>query len=139
MNKSNGGKQRKQQDTVIPQSNPDSRYHGQPQSMVTPSGEAKGLKQVLKEQGFNISKLKAKCSPVCPFESQDCCLARLLSQQEDFANQPSMLETLIKAAGHECIFLPKFHCELNPIEMVSNNLLNLTKFCSLYYSVLGMV
>ena len=49
MNKSNGGKQRKQQDTVIPQSNPDPRYRGQPQSMVTPSGEAKGLKQVLKE------------------------------------------------------------------------------------------
>jgi hypothetical protein len=107
--------------------------------MVTPSGEAKGLKQVLEERGFNISKLKAKCSPVCPFESQDCCLARLLSQQEDFANQPSMLETLIKAAGHECIFLLKFHCELNPIEMVSNNLLGLTKFYSLYYSILGMV
>ena len=133
MNKSNGGKQRKQRDTVIPQSNPDPRYRGQPQSMVTPSGEAKGLKQVLEERGFNISKLKAKCSPVCPFESQNCCLAQLLSQQEDFANQPSMLETLIKAAGHECIFLPKFHCELNPIEMVSNNLSGLTKFYSLYY------
>jgi hypothetical protein len=107
--------------------------------MTTASGEAKGLKQVLEERGFNISKLKAKCSPVCPFESQNCCLARLLSQQEDFANQPSMLETLIKGAGHECIFLPKFHCELNPIEMVSNNLLGLIKFCSLHYSVLGMV
>ena len=43
---------------------------------------------------------------------------RLMSQQDDFVNQPSMLETLIKDAGHECIFLPKFHCELNPIEMV---------------------
>jgi len=29
-----------------------------------------------------------------------------------------MLETLIKEAGHECLFLSKFHCELNPIEMV---------------------
>jgi hypothetical protein len=28
-----------------------------------------------------------------------------------------MLEEVIKAAGHECVFLPKFHCELNPIEM----------------------
>ncbi|KJA14630.1 hypothetical protein HYPSUDRAFT_98697, partial [Hypholoma sublateritium FD-334 SS-4] len=38
-------------------------------------------------------------------------------QQDDFKNQPSMLETFIKSRGHECIFLPKFHCELNPIEM----------------------
>lgn len=34
-----------------------------------------------------------------------------------------MLETLIKKAGHECIFLPKFHCELNPIEMVREDCL----------------
>ena len=39
--------------------------------------------------------------------------------KQRFQNQPSMLETLIMKAGHECIFLPKFHCELNPIEMVS--------------------
>lgn len=44
-------------------------------------------------------------------------MARLLSKQDDFVNQVSMLETLIETAGHECIFLPKFHCELNPIEM----------------------
>ena len=48
-------------------------------------------------------------------------MARLLSKQDDFSNQVSMLETLIKRAGHECIFLPKFHCELNPIEMVSHD------------------
>jgi hypothetical protein len=71
-------------------------------------------------------RLIAKCSPICPFESQNCCLAQLLSQQEDFANQPSMLKTLIKSAGHECIFLLKFYCELNPIEMVSNHPLGLT-------------
>ena len=45
---------------------------------------------------------------------------RLLSKQDDFTNQLSMLETLIKEAGHECLFLPKFHCGLNPIEMVRN-------------------
>ena len=44
-------------------------------------------------------------------------MVRLLSQQEDFVNQESMLEKNIKTAGHECIFLPKFHCKLNPIEM----------------------
>lgn len=45
-------------------------------------------------------------------------MARLPSQQDDFVNQSSMLESVIKKAGHECLFLPKFHCELNPIEMV---------------------
>jgi hypothetical protein len=119
MNKSNGGAQRKQCDTIIPQSNLDVRFRGQPQKMTTASGEAKGLKAVLEERGFDVSRLRAKCAPVCPFESHNCCMARLLSQQEDFINQESMLETLIKSAGHECIFLPKFHCELNLIKMVS--------------------
>ncbi|KAF8585146.1 hypothetical protein K439DRAFT_1344160, partial [Ramaria rubella] len=115
MNKSNGGKQRRQKDTIIPDSNPTPEYHGILQT--TDSGQQKGLEQTLKEHGFNVSGLKAKCSPVCPFESQQCCMARLLSQQDDFVNQISMLETIIKEAGHECIFLPKFHFELNPIEM----------------------
>jgi len=41
-----------------------------------------------------------------------------LSKQDDFVNQLLMLETVIKEAGHKCVFLPKFHCKLNPIEMV---------------------
>ena len=122
MNKSDGGKQCKQRDTIIPQSNPDPRFRGQPQWMMTSSRQQKGLKAILEERGFDVSHLKAKCAPVCPFESQNCCMARLLSQQEDFVNQESMVETLIKGAGHECLFLPKFHCELNPIEMASNHL-----------------
>ena len=122
MNKSDGGKQRKQRDTEIPQSNPDPRFRGQPQKMTTLSGQQKGLQAVLEERGFDVLHLKAKCAPVCPFESQNCCMARLLSQQEDFMNQESMLETFIRGAGHECLFLPKFHCELNPIEMVSKNM-----------------
>ena len=138
MNKSDGGKQRKQCDTIIPQSNPDPHFRGQPQKMMTSSGQPKGLQAVLEERGFNVSHLKAKCSPVCPFESQNCCMARLLSQQEDFTNQESMLETLIKNSGHLCLFLPKFHCELNPIEMVSKNpfMFYLSKEL---FSVLGMV
>jgi hypothetical protein len=44
-------------------------------------------------------------------------MAHLLSNQDDFKNQVSMLEELICQKGHKIIFLPKFHCELNPIEM----------------------
>jgi hypothetical protein len=120
MNKSNGGKQQKQHDTIIPESNPVAQHRGKLQKMMTESGEAKGLQQVLEERGFNInvSGMRSKCKPVCPWENDCCCMARLLSKQDDLAKQESLLETLIRSAGHECIFLPKFHCELNPIEMV---------------------
>ncbi|KAF9007327.1 hypothetical protein BDZ89DRAFT_1231838 [Hymenopellis radicata] len=119
MNMSNGGKQRFQKDTIIPDSDsvPAVHMRGKPQKMKTDDGLQKGLKQVLEERGFNVTGMRAKCKPVCPFENTNCCMARLLSHQEDFANQVSMLEQIITEAGHLCIFLPKFHCELNPIEM----------------------
>ena len=123
MNKSNGGKQRKQQDTIILESNLDACYPGQPQSMTTESREPKGPQSILEEHRYNCSNLKAECSLICPIESKNCCMAQLLSQQDDFMNQTSMVETLITEAGHECLFLPKFHCKLNPIEMVSQLLL----------------
>ena len=87
MNKTNGGKEHCQHDTIIPESNPDPQFCSQAQSMTTTSGEAKGLKQTLEEHGFNVSKVKAKCSPMCPFESTNCCMAQLLSQQDNFVNQ----------------------------------------------------
>lgn len=82
-----------------------------------------GLQDALEGRGFKVKGLRAKCSPVCPYDSANCCMARLLSQQEDFANQISELEKVIVDAGHLCLFLPKFHCELNPIEMVSFRLI----------------
>lgn len=124
MNKGNGGAQPFQRDTVIPESNPDPACRGKIQEMTIDLGngkrQQKGLVAVLQERGFDLSIIrKAKCSPVCPFESQNCCMARVLSQQDDFLHQESMLESMIREASHLCIFLPKFHCELNPIEMVS--------------------
>lgn len=118
MNKVNGGKQRFQKDTIIPDTNPTPEHRGKVQKMTTDDGLQKGLQQTLKERGFDVKDLKAKCAPVCPWTNEQCCMAQLLSKQDDFVNQVSMLETLIKDAGHECIFLPKFHRELNPIEMV---------------------
>jgi len=44
MNKSEGGKQH---NTEIPQSNPDLHFWGQPQKMMTSSGQQKGLQAVL--------------------------------------------------------------------------------------------
>jgi hypothetical protein len=118
MNKRNGGKKIKQKDTVIPMNNPTVECCGKPQKMTTDAGEPKGLQQTLEERGFDVRGMRMKCSPVCPFENNDCCMARLLSKQDDFRNQISLLEEKIRARGHICVFLPKFHCELNPIEMV---------------------
>ena len=36
--------------------------------------------------------------------------------QLDFQGQCSLVQEVIEAAGHFCIFLLKFHCELNFIE-----------------------
>jgi hypothetical protein len=47
-----------------------------------------------------------------------CCMYCVLSLQEDFANEKPMLQHYIEGRGHICMFLPKFHCKLNPIEMV---------------------
>ena len=118
MNRSNGGKQRKQKNTVIPINNPHPEFHGKAQSMTTEAGAAKGLQQMLEERSFNMQGMRAKCNPVCPIENTNCCMARLLSKQDDFRLQESLLEGKIKEKGHIYAFLPKFHCELNPIKMV---------------------
>jgi hypothetical protein len=60
--------------------------------------------------------LECKKPKQCSVDSIDCCARRLLSQQPDFLEQKSSVQEVIEAAGHLCIFLPKFHCELNFIE-----------------------
>ncbi|KIK74723.1 hypothetical protein PAXRUDRAFT_45107, partial [Paxillus rubicundulus Ve08.2h10] len=45
--------------------------------------------------------------------STDCCGKQILKLQPDFKAQKSLVQEVIKNAGHLLIFLPKFHCELN--------------------------
>ena len=71
MNKGNGGKQRRQRDTVILMNNPFPEFHGKPQKMTMEAGNAKGLKQTLEEHGFNVKKMKAKCSLFAPLIVKD--------------------------------------------------------------------
>ena len=89
--------------------------------------------QIISLSSFNVKKLRARCSPVYPFENDNYCMARLLSKQEEFTNQISMLETVIwePEVVHKCIFLPRFHRELNPIEMV--RLLYLLRYSLIYF------
>ena len=40
-----------------------------------------------------------------------------ISNHPDFKNEKTKQdEHFLNSKGHSCIFLPKFHCELNPIE-----------------------
>jgi hypothetical protein len=66
-------------------------------------------------------KFKLCENPVTPSinDSTDltCCASKILSLQSDFMNEKPLLQMVIEEAGHICLFLPKFHCELNPIEL----------------------
>ncbi|KAF8572942.1 hypothetical protein K439DRAFT_1650080 [Ramaria rubella] len=91
------------------------------QSMISPPdhhkpthhGQAKGLwraglhMQCKKLDGTNI-----KCDP----NATNCCATCILELQPDLQVQTSLVQEVIEAASHCCIFLPKYHCKLNFIE-----------------------
>ncbi|EIM79857.1 uncharacterized protein STEHIDRAFT_69027 [Stereum hirsutum FP-91666 SS1] len=92
-----------------------------PQQMSFPSdhptnaNQAKGLKQVLHERGLWTTNMRGRCKK-CEHDTVNCCGKRVLELQPDFKAQKSLVQEVIEAAGHLCIFLPKYHCELNFIE-----------------------
>ncbi|TFK84495.1 hypothetical protein K466DRAFT_496470 [Polyporus arcularius HHB13444] len=96
---------------------------GTPQSLYFPDGHPnagvfKGMAQILEERGFEgAQKLRAECPGFkCPPNAERCCCRRLLYDQADFRDVETLVETHCRARGFEVVFLPKFHCELNPIE-----------------------
>ena len=52
-----------------------------------------------------------------PGMSITCCMHKALASQQDFKDEKPLLQIVIEEASHKCHFLPKLHCELNPIEM----------------------
>ena len=76
----------------------------------------KGMKQVLHEHGIDTQGLQMLCKEKCHNEATSCCATCTLELQPDFQAQKSLVQEVIEAAGHLCIFLPKFHCKLNVIE-----------------------
>jgi hypothetical protein len=118
MNINPGGKQAQMQDgwfidaggqkVIQPMMFP-SDHHDHP-------NEPKGIKAVLQERGLLQGRHRGRCQSKCPEEVTNCCLKRILELQPDFAEQKPLVQDVIEAAGHLCIFLPKYHCELNFIE-----------------------
>ena len=84
----------------------DTTWAGRPQAMVHPDGTAKGLRTILTERGINHTRMKADD------------MRTVLSYHEDFINEKTTVEHYVDSRGHIAVFLPKFHCELNPIERV---------------------
>ena len=87
------------------------------QSMVLEDGSPKGLRQVLTERNLWIDNLKKYCkgTPV-PRGDPTCCAIHRMAAQPDFKSQKSILYEALSKTRHICEFLPKFHCELAPIE-----------------------
>ena len=87
-------------------------YNGTEQKMqfVDAKGKVhqKGLKRILQERD---------CWPP-PCGSSVKGAKYELDSHHDFLNEKIWLQEVVESAGHEMIFYPKFHCELNYIEMV---------------------
>ena len=102
----------------------DARFRdGQPQSLYFPEGHSqagafKGMAEILKEHGYQgIDGLRAECPKFqCPPGVTKCCCRRLLYSKPDFRDVESLAQLHCKKRGYTVIFLPRFHCELNPIE-----------------------
>eukprot|EP01029_Cantina_marsupialis_P007510 TRINITY_DN1838_c0_g1_i1.p1 TRINITY_DN1838_c0_g1~~TRINITY_DN1838_c0_g1_i1.p1 ORF type:complete len:175 (+),score=38.22 TRINITY_DN1838_c0_g1_i1:849-1373(+) len=75
-------------------------------------GKAKGLWQILAERGLVTFGQSLK---------KDDLIA-ILAKEPDFKAESSLLKKLRKDSGYKCVFLPKMHPELNPIERVWSRL-----------------
>lgn len=96
-------------------------HNGSSQSLYFTEGPDmglfKGMEIILAEWGYHVLGKKAQCgnSFNCAPTAKDCCMCRMLFNEPDFAGVKSLLEIECKLHGVQVLFLPKFHCELNPI------------------------
>ncbi|CAG8799636.1 19386_t:CDS:2 [Cetraspora pellucida] len=90
-------------------------WNGSRQSMP------KGIQWVLNERGLWRDGMMLECISCKKKEADpniiDCCVHRLMANQPDFLEQCGQIQQEIESRGHKVIFYPKFHPELNYIEM----------------------
>ena len=73
------------------------------------------MKIVLEERGISTAGKNAQW------------MRNELARHPDFKNEMNMIQRFLVQKGHVCVFLPKFHPELNPIERVWAQLKRYTK------------
>ena len=81
-------------------------WNGKVQKLALTIGLPKGLIQVLKEkgnyrEGMKLDEMRAELA---------------IANYTDFKEEKTKIEHFLNDLGHIYIFLPKFHCKLNPIE-----------------------
>ena len=74
--------------------------------MTLPDGRPKGAALVLEKRGYDTKGMKLDE------------MRSILAGHDDFKNEKCHVDTVLTDCGHTCVFIPKFHCELNPIERV---------------------
>jgi hypothetical protein len=63
--------------------------------------------------------------------NQWCCMHWVLTFQGDFANEKPDIQHCLGSCGHVGLFYLKFHCEINPIEMLCGYM----KYCMYTFSI----
>jgi transposase len=84
--------------------------------------QEKSLEEIFSENsdGGDVNQIAGQLNNPennCQNNHEMCCWSKILLLQSDFLNERPLLQSIIEDAGHICLFLPKFHCELNPIEL----------------------
>ena len=108
---------RRMKEATFPDGSPQSLYFDDNHSQYP--GYFKGMTQILRERGYTTpERICAECKGFkCSSGAVNCCQRRKLFNQADFVNVPSLVESHCQDRGYSVLFLPKFHPELNLIEM----------------------
>ena len=80
----------------------------------------------LNDGGCELNKICNHCKHGISIETrlaegthnEKCCLTYVLSNEPDFKGQKEWLTEVVENSNCRIIFYPKYHCELNFIEMV---------------------
>ena len=85
----------------------------------------RGMIDVLKQRGRYHPKMKVDD------------MREELAKHHDFRDEKNKLEYFLHEHGHACLFIPKFHCEINPIERCWSQAKRYTRaYCS--YNIVGL-
>ena len=84
----------------------DTTWDGRVQRVVDSKGTPKRMQQTLLKRGVDVKGMIAND------------IRKKLKEMHDFKYEKTKVESTLSARGHRCMFIPKYHCDLNPIERV---------------------